>query len=79
MLHCLTCQVFIKLQPIIEVAMFSDHLKKPLEDYIAKLEKVKITRTKEREGLIRARLAGFSIATAEVVTFLDSHCECTKG
>ncbi|CAG5120831.1 unnamed protein product, partial [Candidula unifasciata] len=69
------------LREIILVDDFSDmdHLKKPLEDYVAKLAKVKITRTKEREGLIRARLAGFAISTAEVVTFLDSHCECTEG
>ncbi|CAG5134607.1 unnamed protein product [Candidula unifasciata] len=69
------------LKEIILVDDFSDmeHLKKPLEDYVAKLGKVKITRTKEREGLIRARLAGFAVATAEVVTFLDSHCECAKG
>ena len=46
---------------------------------MAKLEKVKVVRTKQREGLIRARLLGFSSATAEVVTFLDSHCECTEG
>ncbi|CAL1533307.1 unnamed protein product [Lymnaea stagnalis] len=69
------------LKEIILVDDFSDmdHLKKPLEDYVAKLGVVKITRTKQREGLIRARLAGFAVATADVVTFLDSHCECTQG
>jgi polypeptide N-acetylgalactosaminyltransferase len=69
------------LKEVILVDDFSDmeHLKQPLDDYVAKLGKVKITRTKEREGLIRARLSGFSIATADVVTFLDSHCECTQG
>ena len=46
---------------------------------MAKLGKVKVVRTKQREGLIRARLLGFSTATAQVVTFLDSHCECTEG
>ncbi|RUS86465.1 hypothetical protein EGW08_005780 [Elysia chlorotica] len=69
------------LKEIILVDDFSDmeHLGKPLEDYMAKLGKVKIVRGKQREGLIRARLSGFSVATADVVTFLDSHCECTKG
>ena len=33
----------------------------------------------ERVGLIRARLAGLPYSTAEVVTYLDSHCECTNG
>ncbi|XP_070210950.1 polypeptide N-acetylgalactosaminyltransferase 5-like [Littorina saxatilis] len=56
-----------------------DHLKAPLTEYVAKLGKVKVVRTKQREGLIRARLLGFSSATAQVVTFLDSHCECTEG
>ncbi|XP_059171538.1 polypeptide N-acetylgalactosaminyltransferase 5-like [Physella acuta] len=69
------------LKEIILVDDFSDmeHLKKPLEEYVAKLGKVKITRTLQREGLIRARLSGFAIATAQVVTFLDSHCECAEG
>ena len=58
---------------------FSDHLKKPLEDYIAKLKKVKVVRTKQREGLIRARLLGYSASTGTVLTYLDSHCECAEG
>ena len=40
---------------------------------------VKIVRMPERVGLIRARLAGLPESTAEVVTYLDSHCECTNG
>ncbi|XP_061179940.1 polypeptide N-acetylgalactosaminyltransferase 5-like isoform X2 [Saccostrea echinata] len=69
------------LKEIILVDDFSDmdHLKQPLEDYIAKLEKVKVVRTKKREGLIRARLLGYSVATGEVLTYLDSHCECAEG
>lgn len=69
------------LREIILVDDFSDkeHLGKQLEDYIKDYPKVKIVRTKQREGLIRARLLGFSNAVGDVVTFLDSHCECAVG
>lgn len=52
-----------------------------LEVYIAtrlKDHPVKLIRTKERLGLIRARLAGARVATGEILVFLDAHCECTK-
>ena len=52
-----------------------DHLKKPLDDYVSKLTKVRILRTSKREGLIRARLLGANAARAQVITFLDAHCE----
>ncbi|XP_056008170.1 polypeptide N-acetylgalactosaminyltransferase 5-like isoform X1 [Ostrea edulis] len=69
------------LKEIILVDDFSDmdHLKQPLQDYVAKLRNVKVVRTKKREGLIRARLLGYSVATGEVLTYLDSHCECAEG
>lgn len=69
------------IREIVLVDDFSDkpHTKAPLEEYVAKLGKVKIVRTTQREGLIRARLLGASTAVGTVLTFLDSHCECATG
>lgn len=69
------------IREIILVDDFSDmpHVQKQLEDYIVNYPKVKILRAKKREGLIRARLLGAVHATAPVLTFLDSHIECTTG
>ncbi|KAM7168151.1 polypeptide N-acetylgalactosaminyltransferase-like 6 [Macrochelys suwanniensis] len=67
----------ILMAEIILVDDFSDreHLKEKLEEYMARFAKVRIVRTKKREGLIRTRLLGASMAKGEVLTFLDSHCE----
>ncbi|CAG5865534.1 unnamed protein product [Menidia menidia] len=69
------------LKEIILVDDFStrDNLKKPLDDYMSQFPKVRIIRLKERQGLIRARLAGAAVAKGEVLTFLDSHIECNVG
>ena len=61
------------------VLRFSAHLHEQLTDYMKAYSMVKIVRMPERVGLIRARLAGLPESTAEVVTYLDSHCECTNG
>lgn len=69
------------IREVILVDDFSDmpHVQKQLEDYVANYPKVKIIRAKKREGLIRARLLGAVHAKAPVLTFLDSHVECTTG
>ncbi|MEQ2172277.1 Polypeptide N-acetylgalactosaminyltransferase 17, partial [Goodea atripinnis] len=52
-------------------------LKGPLEDYVNKRYPglVKIVRNQKREGLIRARIEGWKVATAEVTGFFDAHVE----
>ncbi|XP_065083031.1 putative polypeptide N-acetylgalactosaminyltransferase 9 isoform X2 [Ochlerotatus camptorhynchus] len=69
------------VKDVILVDDFSDmpHTQKQLEDYFEAYPKVKIIRAPKREGLIRARLLGARYATAPVLTYLDSHCECTTG
>ncbi|XP_043645792.1 putative polypeptide N-acetylgalactosaminyltransferase 9 isoform X2 [Drosophila teissieri] len=66
---------------IILVDDYSDmpHLKRQLEDYFATYPKVQIIRGQKREGLIRARILGANHAKSPVLTYLDSHCECTEG
>ncbi|KAF7665227.1 hypothetical protein LDENG_00148990 [Lucifuga dentata] len=56
-----------------------DYLKEQLDEYMSQLPKVRIVRLKERQGLIRARLAGAAVAKGDILTFLDSHVECNVG
>lgn len=69
------------IKEVILVDDFStkEYLKEPLDKYMSQFPKVRIVRMKERQGLIRARLAGAAIAQGEVLTFLDSHIECNVG
>ncbi|KAK5905267.1 hypothetical protein CesoFtcFv8_006748 [Champsocephalus esox] len=58
-----------------------EQLKAPLEEYVNKRYPglVKIVRNQKREGLIRARLEGWKVATGEVTGFFDAHVEFTPS
>lgn len=54
-------------------------LQGPLEEYIRLLPKVTLKRMGFRQGLMGTRAEGARLATAETVTFLDSHIEVNQG
>ncbi|XP_068585794.1 polypeptide N-acetylgalactosaminyltransferase 6-like [Cebidichthys violaceus] len=64
---------------LVDDASTDNHLKAPLDDYVRQLNIVRVLRQRERKGLITARLMGVQAAHGEVLTFLDSHCECFPG
>lgn len=52
----------------------------PLDQFVELyMPKVRIIRMNERAGSIRARILGAKFAKAEVLVYLDAHCECTEG
>lgn len=65
------------LKEIILVDDFSDNVNDGL--LLAKIPKVIALRNNERQGLIRSRVAVVSNTSAEVLVFLDSHCEVNTG
>lgn len=64
---------------LVDDCSFMPHTKTQLQEYFAKEPKVRILRSPQRLGLIKARLMGARNATTEILTFLDAHCECTTG
>jgi len=64
---------------LVDDASTMEHVKGDLDVYMAQYPKVKIVRSPDRVGLIRARLLGARHVSAPVITYLDSHCECTEG
>ncbi|XP_054383223.1 polypeptide N-acetylgalactosaminyltransferase 6 isoform X2 [Pongo abelii] len=74
-----TPAILLKEIILVDDASTEEHLKEKLEQYVKQLQVVRVVRQEERKGLITARLLGASVAQAEVLTFLDAHCECFHG
>ncbi|XP_018556661.1 polypeptide N-acetylgalactosaminyltransferase 6 [Lates calcarifer] len=64
---------------LVDDASTDDHLKTRLDEYVKQLKIVRVLRQSERKGLVAARLLGARSAQGQVLTFLDSHCECFPG
>ncbi len=57
-----------------------EYLGAPLDEFVKTLPvRVKVLRNKKRLGLMRSRLVGAEVATADTMTFLDAHIEATDG
>ncbi|XP_036447279.1 polypeptide N-acetylgalactosaminyltransferase 6-like [Colossoma macropomum] len=71
--------ILLKEIILVDDASTQDHLKAPLDLHVQPQKIVRVLRQKERKGLVAARLLGAQEAKGNVLTFLDSHCECFHG
>ncbi|KAM8779547.1 LOW QUALITY PROTEIN: polypeptide N-acetylgalactosaminyltransferase 6 [Rhynchonycteris naso] len=73
-----TPAILLKEIILVDDASTEEYLKEQLEQ-VKQLQIVRVVRLEKRKGLVTARLLGASVAQAEVLTFLDAHCECFHG
>ncbi|XP_035266058.1 polypeptide N-acetylgalactosaminyltransferase 3 [Anguilla anguilla] len=71
--------IFLKEIILVDDASADEALKDELDNYLRQLHVVRVVRQRERKGLITARLLGASVATGDILAFLDAHCECFQG
>nr|XP_033771647.1 polypeptide N-acetylgalactosaminyltransferase 6-like isoform X3 [Geotrypetes seraphini] len=64
---------------LVDDASTNEDLKKTLDEYLRQLPLVRLLRQPVRKGLVGARLLGAEQAKADVLVFLDAHCECWPG
>lgn len=62
-----------------EVILVDDNSDDPADgQLLSAIQNVRVIRNAKREGLVRSRIAGATAASAPILTFLDSHCECNR-
>nr|XP_033771650.1 polypeptide N-acetylgalactosaminyltransferase 6-like [Geotrypetes seraphini] len=64
---------------LVDDASTNEDLKKTLDEFLRELPLVRLLRQPVRKGLVGARLLGAEEAKADVLVFLDAHCECWPG
>nr|XP_033771649.1 polypeptide N-acetylgalactosaminyltransferase 6-like [Geotrypetes seraphini] len=64
---------------LVDDASTNEDLQKTLDEYLRQLPLVKLLRQPARKGLVGARLLGVEQSKADVLVFLDAHCECWSG
>lgn len=71
-----TPQELVKEIILVDDSSSLDDLSCQIENYVNQhFNNVRLVRTPERQGLIRARVFGANHASGQVLVFLDSHCE----